>query len=69
MIDFLSATVLQRMLYYNLLTNKNKINIPGFQLAEVDWQNVVVNSLIVDASVYVAFAYANRSKVENKINK
>lgn len=41
----------------------------GFQLAEVDWQNVVVNSLIVDASVYVAFAYANRSKVENQINK
>lgn len=35
-----------------------------FQFASVDWQHVIINSLIIDASVYIAFAYGNKSKSE-----
>lgn len=39
----------------------------GFQFAAVDWQCVVVDSLIVDVSVYFAFLYAGKNN--NKDNK
>ena len=35
----------------------------GMRFALVDWQNVVVRSLIVDVSVYLGFAYASKNKV------
>lgn len=34
----------------------------GFQFAAVDWQGVVAKSLMVDASVYLAFLYASQNK-------
>lgn len=38
------------------------------QLAEVDWQNVVVSSITIDVFVYLGFAYANRSNNSNRNN-
>lgn len=40
-----------------------------FQFTGVDWQSVVVNSLIVDASVYVAFAVGSKNKDKSEEDK
>lgn len=41
----------------------------GFQFAAVNWQGVVVNSLMIDVCVYLAFLYANQTsdKTEDTI--
>lgn len=36
----------------------------GFQFAAVDWQTLVVSSLMVDVCVYLGFSQANKNKEE-----
>lgn len=38
----------------------------GFQLAAVNWQNVVVSSLLIDVCVYLGFSQTNEKKAEAK---
>ena len=34
----------------------------GFQLAAIDWQNVIVKSLMIDVCVYLGFSCVNENK-------
>lgn len=37
----------------------------GFQLATVDWQRIVVSSLVIDVCVYLGFSQEIKNKVED----
>lgn len=37
----------------------------GFQFKAVDWQPLVVSSLMIDVCVYLGFLQANKNKVKN----